>query len=248
LGINVFFFLLAYTLKTDKFTDFTYGATFITIALYLLFRNQTFFTYQIAVATMIVIWAIRLITYLLVRILKIGKDNRFDEMREKPLEFFKFWFFQGISVWAILLPSSYLLLLTEDKSITPLMMLGIFIWLLGLTIESVADQQKFTFKNNPQNKGMWIESGLWKYSRHPNYFGEMLLWWGIFLFVAPFLSGLSWIAILGPLYITFILIFVSGIPPLEKRYDKKYADNEDYQEYKKSTSILVPLPTSLGKK
>ncbi|MBN1169285.1 DUF1295 domain-containing protein, partial [Candidatus Woesebacteria bacterium] len=121
LGINVSFFILANALKTDKFTDFTYGATFIAIALYLLFRNQTFFPYQITVVVMVVIWGLRLITYLLVRILKIGRDNRFDTMREKPFEFFKFWFFQGISVWAILLPATYLLLLNEDKNISSLM-------------------------------------------------------------------------------------------------------------------------------
>ncbi|MBN1168892.1 DUF1295 domain-containing protein, partial [Candidatus Woesebacteria bacterium] len=118
---------------------------------------------------------------------------------------------------------------------------GIMIWILGLIIEAVADQQKFTFKNNPKNKGRWIDTGLWKYSRHPNYFGEMFLWWGVFVFAIPFLNGLAWITILGPLYISFILIFVSGIPLLEKRYDEKYAVNEDYQNYKKATSLLIPL-------
>lgn len=248
LGINISFFVLANALKTDKFTDFTYGATFIFLSIYLLFQNQTFFPYQIAVVLMVVIWGLRLIIYLLIRILKIGKDNRFDKMREKPLDFFKFWFFQGISVWIIMLPAIYIFLSKEDRNITSMMITGIIIWLLGLSIEAVADQQKFNFKNNPKNKELWIETGLWKYSRHPNYFGEMLLWWGVFLFTVPFLTGFSWITILGPMYIAFILIFVSGVPPLEKRYNKKYKDNQAYQKYKNKTSILIPLPPKYVKK
>jgi steroid 5-alpha reductase family enzyme len=132
--------------------------------------------------------------------------------------------------------------MTKDKMINAIMVLGIVIWISGLLIETISDWQKFSFKNNPNNKNLWIQSGLWKYSRHPNYFGEMLCWWGIFIFVLPFIQGLSWLTIIGPIFITFILLFVSGIPPLEKRYDKKFADNKKYQDYKKKTSILIPLP------
>lgn len=242
LSINLFFFLLASTLKTDKFTDFTYGLTFILLALIFLFKNQTFYPHQILLATMIILWALRLITYLLIRILKIKKDTRFDGIREKPLQFLKFWLFQGLAVWAIMLPAVYLLNQALNQPVTSLMFLGIIIWVLGLTIESISDWQKFTFKNNPQNKDLWIQSGLWKYSRHPNYFGEILLWWGIFIFALPLVKGLSWLTIIGPLSITFILLFASGIPPLEKRYDQKYAANQQYQEYKKKTSLLIPLP------
>jgi steroid 5-alpha reductase family enzyme len=106
----------------------------------------------------------------------------------------------------------------------------------------VADWQKFVFKNREKNRGLWIQSGLWNYSRHPNYFGEILLWWGIFLYVTPFIQGLYWISVIGPLFITFILLFVSGIPLLEKKYDKKYVKNEKYQKYKSSTSVLILLP------
>jgi len=242
LGINLLFFLLASILKTDMFTDFTYGLTFIILALLFLLKNQTFYGYQLLLAVMVILWGIRLITYLLVRILKIKKDRRFDGIRENPLQFLRFWLFQGVAVWAIMLPLIYLLSLTKDKVLNYVMGLGIVIWTLGLLIETVSDWQKFSFKNNSKNKNLWIQSGLWKYSRHPNYFGEMLCWWGIFIFALPFLQGLSWLTIISPLFITFILLFVSGIPPLEKRYDFKYADNKKYQEYKKRTSILIPLP------
>ena len=242
LGINLLFFLLASTLKTDKFTDFTYGLTFIALAIFFLLKNQTFYFFQILAAAMVTIWGVRLITYLLVRILKIKKDRRFNKIRENPLKFLQFWVFQGLAVWVIMLPSIYLLNETKSKLLSPLMILGVFVWALGLLIETASDWQKFTFKNNPNNENLWIQSGLWKYSRHPNYFGEMLCWWGIFIFTLPFLQGPSWLTIFGPISITFILLFVTGIPPLEKRYDSKYANNKNYQEYKKRTSILIPLP------
>lgn len=242
LGINLLFFLLASISKTDKFTDFTYGLTFIILTLLFLLKNQTFYGYQLLLAVMVILWGIRLITYLLARILKIKKDRRFDGIRENPLQFLRFWLFQGVAVWAIMLPSTYLLSMTKDKALSHVMGLGIMIWTLGLLIETVSDWQKFSFKNNSKNKDLWIQSGLWKYSRHPNYFGEMICWWGVFIFTLPFLQGLSWLTIFGPIFITLILLFVSGIPPLEKRYDKKYADNKKYQEYKKRTSILIPLP------
>jgi steroid 5-alpha reductase family enzyme len=242
-GINLLFFILASTFKTDKFTDFIYGLTFVTLAIFFLLKNQTFYFFQILLVAMVAVWGIRLVTYLLVRILKIKKDRRFNEIRENPLKFLQFWVFQGLAVWVIMLPSIHLLNKAEpNKMLSSVMVLGIVIWALGLLIETISDWQKFTFKNSPQNKNLWIQSGLWKYSRHPNYFGEILCWWGIFIFAFPFLQGLSWLTIFSPISITFILVFATGIPPLEKRYDSKYADNKRYQEYKKRTSILIPLP------
>lgn len=239
---NILFFILASSLKTDKFTDFTYGLSFIILSLLLLFKNQTFYLYQILLASMIAIWGIRLGTYLVIRIIKIKKDSRFDQIREKPLEFFKFWFFQGLAVWVIMLPAVHVFNQTQDKNLNILMIAGTIIWLVGLLIETVADWQKFVFKNNPQNKDRWVNLGLWKYSRHPNYFGEMSLWWGIFIFSIPFIQGPAWLTVIGPVFISFILIFISGIPPLEKRYNQKYANNFQYQQYKKKTSLLIPLP------
>lgn len=242
LCLNLFFFVLAYTLKTDKFTDFTYGLTFIVLALFLAVANQSYSSTQIIAAAMVVIWAIRLVSYLLIRILKIGKDSRFDDKRDNLPVFLQFWIFQGVTVFVIMLPLIYLLARPEVNDINPLMVAGVLIWLTGLLIETISDKQKFEFKNDPGNKSLWIQSGLWKYSRHPNYFGEMLVWWGIFIYVTPSLYGWAWATVAGPLFITFILSFVSGIPILEKRYDQKYAGNKKYREYVNRTSILIPLP------
>lgn len=241
--INLAFFFIASRLKTDKFTDLTYGLTFIVLGLFFLIKNQTYYTYQLLVSGLVITWALRLITYLFIRILKIKKDRRFDGIRENPLQFLKFWLLQAISVSLIMLPAVYILNLNQPRPINLIMVIGIIIWLLGLLIETLADWQKFTFKNKPANKNKWISSGLWAYSRHPNYFGEMLIWWGIFLVCLPFIAGLAWLTIIGPVFITCLLLFVTGIPPLEKRYGEKYGQDPDYQKYKKQTSRLFLLPT-----
>lgn len=239
--IQVFFFILAATFKTDKFTDLSYGLTFVFVAIYMLIKSSVQTPIQIIISITLILWGIRLATYLFIRILKIKKDIRFDNIRTNFVKFAKFWFFQAITIWIILLPSIYVFSNEKFTNLNTISFIGAFIWFIGLLVESIADYQKFVFKNNAENKGRWIQTGLWKYSRHPNYFGEILLWWGIFIITLPTQNGLSWITILGPLYITFILLFVSGIPILEKKYDSLYKNDKDYIKYKKSTSILIPF-------
>ena len=237
-GIQIFFFIFAATFKSDKVTDLSYGLSFIILSVFLLLRNNMFQILQIIITTLIVLWGLRLAGYLFIRILKIKKDARFEGMRENFVKFAGFWFFQAITVWIIMLPATFVLSSSLNLSLSVLSYIGLGIWLLGFLIETIADQQKFIFKN--KNKIGFIKTGLWRYSRYPNYFGEMTLWWGLFIMIIPYLVGLSLLTILGPIFITFILLFVSGIPLLEKRYDKKYANDKEYQNYKKSTSKLIP--------
>jgi len=239
-AIQILFFIFAAIFKTDKVTDLSYGLTFIGLAIFSLFDNGTFFRYQLISSLLITLWGLRLSGYLFIRILKIKNDKRCDGIRENFIKFAQFWFFQAIAVWIISLPNTYIQSLKIDTSINALMIVGVLIFLVGLTIETIADIQKFVFKNDPKNKGKWIQSGVWKYSRHPNYFGEMLCWWGIFVFTIPAQSELSLLSIIGPLFISFILLFVTGVPTLEKKYDQRYKDNKDYQKYKKSTSLIIP--------
>jgi steroid 5-alpha reductase family enzyme len=119
---------------------------------------------------------------------------------------------------------------------------GAVLWLIGLVIETVSDAQKSAFKSKKTEGERFITSGLWRYSRHPNYFGEILLWWGLFLYAVPFLEGAAFAVVIGPVFITLLLLFVSGIPLLEKSADAKFGEDPAYQEYKRRTSILVPLP------
>ena len=113
---------------------------------------------------------------------------------------------------------------------------------VGLVIETAADAQKSAFKGKQENRGRFIERGLWRYSRHPNYCGEMLVWWGLFVFAVPFLHGAAFAVVIGPVFITLLLLFVSGIPLLEKSADKRWGGEPEYEAYKARTSVLVPRP------
>ena len=240
--IQAVFFAFASAFKTDKVTDLSYGLSFILIIFYLLLTVNTIGVVQSIISLMVIIWGLRLIVYLFKRILITGKDKRFDGIRENFKRFLQFWTFQAIAVWIISLPSIVIISKNIRLEYSLFLYIGSFIWTLGILIESFADQQKFEFKNNPKNKDKWIETGIWKYSRHPNYFGEMLCWWGIYTITLPYLRGFEHIVIIGPLFISFLLLFVSGIPTLEKKYDEKYKDDPAYQDYKNRTSLLLPLP------
>jgi steroid 5-alpha reductase family enzyme len=241
LGVNAVFFAVAAIRKTDVVTDLSYSLSFALLALALPDVGAHKLV-QLIAALMVLLWALRLGGYLFGRILRIKVDHRFDEMRDKPLVFARFWILQAISVAVIMLPVSYLLGRGSAPDFGPWAIAGIAIWLVGLAIETVSDSQKSAFKGTEINRGRFISSGLWKYSRHPNYFGEMLVWWGLFVYAVPFLHGWAFATVLGPVFLTLLLLFVSGIPLLEKSAEKRYGDDPDYREYKRRTSILVPLP------
>lgn len=241
-AIQIAFFVIAATLKTDKVTDLSYGLSFVKISVLLLIIGGSFYLYQIVIAALITAWGLRLAFYLFYRIFKMGRDKRFDGIRENPVKFAGFWLLQAVSIWIIMLPATIALSAGSQKGPDIFLIAGALIWLVGLFFETVADWQKFKFKSNPENSGQWIQSGLWKYSRHPNYFGEILCWIGIFILAIPALSGWLWLSVISPVYITFLLLFLSGIPTLEKKYDERYAGNEAYKQYKNQTSILIPIP------
>ncbi len=228
--------------KSDKLTDLSYGLTFIITAISALFINSSPKLPQYIVLIIIIIWGVRLSGYLFVRILKTKKDRRFDQIREKPFRFALFWLFQAVSIWIIMLTSVAILSSKTKPDNYYIFLIGIIASLTGLAFETIADLQKYRFKSNPKNKDKWIESGLWKYSRHPNYFGEMLVWWGLYLASIPFVGKYSPIFAISPFYISWLLIKVLGIPLLEKEHMKKYKDNPKYKSYVKRTSVLIPLP------
>jgi steroid 5-alpha reductase family enzyme len=242
LAIQLFFFVFAASFKSDKVTDLSYGLSFVILAWYLLITKNQYQPLAVLVTSLITLWGLRLAGYLFIRILKIKKDKRFDGIRENPLKFAAFWFFQGVSIFIIMLPSIVLLNIDRTMPINSVAIVGTLLWLIGFIIETVADYQKFTFKNKAENKGKFITTGIWKYARFPNYFGEMLMWWSIFLITIPVLQGWQWLSIIGALHISFILLFITGIPTQVERHQKKYGDKEEYQEYVEKTSLLIPLP------
>jgi len=240
LSINIGMFLIAFRLQSDKLTDISYAVTFMTLALFGFFRSGAE-AYHLVLLAMILLWAVRIGGFLLYRVMKTGKDQRFDGMRENFLKFSQFWILQAITVWVLMLPS--LFAFEGSGSISLLAVIGIVTWLTGLVTESMADFQKYRFNQDSKNKEKWIATGIWRYSRHPNYFGEILVWAGVYLVTLVSLSTTqAWVGAISPLFITVLLLFVSGIPLLEKSADKKWGDQEDYQHYKATTSVLIPLP------
>jgi steroid 5-alpha reductase family enzyme len=239
-GIQVLFFIFASAFKTDKVTDLAYGLTFVILSWILLVYNKTFTLTNVIIAIMVTAWGVRLAGYLFYRILKTKKDERFNGIRENFWKFAMFWTFQTLLIFIIMLPIIFLMSQDYLNALSIIGIIGFFVWALGFAMESIADAQKFAFRNNPKNKNKWIENGLWYYSRHPNYFGEILCWIGIFVYIVPILSGISWIAILSPISIIVSLLFFSGIPLLEKKSDEVYGKNKDYKKYKKTTSVLIP--------
>lgn len=229
------FFAIAYGLQIDKVTDFAGTANFLLLAIVTLWFGEDFSFPKIIASLMVILWSLRLGAYLSYRILMWGEDNRFDVMRSKFWSFLGFWVMQILWVFLTCLPVIYFNSLDSPDELNTLATVGISMFLTGLIIEAWADYSKFNHKLNGKK---WCTTGLWKYSRHPNYFGNILLWFGIFIFCYGYDVPL-W-TIIGPLWTTFLLLFVSGIPLLEASADKKYGNDPEYLQYKSNTSVLVP--------
>ncbi len=241
LAVNGAFFAVAAARRTDVVTDLSYSLTFALLAVVLLLTGARQ-PVQLVASLLVLLWAVRLGAYLFRRILRMRVDHRFDGMRDEPLRFARFWFLQAITVAIVMLPVSYLLDRSDPPGFGGFAIAGACVWLAGLLIETVADAQKSGFRAKDENRGRFVASGLWRYSRHPNYFGEILVWWGLFVYAVPVLHGASFSVVAGPVFITVLLLFVSGIPLLERSADEKYGDDPAYRDYKRRTSILVPLP------
>lgn len=239
IGINLLVFLFAYYEQTDKLTDITYAITFLTLGM-IAYASSAMTIVNLIAMVMIIVWSVRLGTFLFTRILRIGKDKRFDSIRKNFRKLGLFWVAQGFSVWIILLPT-LVLFYESPQNFKTLSVVGITIWVIGLFLEVFADKQKSDFSRDPKNKNKWIEKGLWAYSRHPNYLGEMMIWVGLYLFTLPYLSvAQALIALLSPILIVVLLTFISGIPPTEKSADKKWGKSKGYQKYKQQVPVLIP--------
>jgi steroid 5-alpha reductase family enzyme len=193
-------------------------------------------------AGMVVVWAGRLGSYLFLRIRKAGEDKRFTDIKPSFPRFLNTWTLQGL--WVTLTAAAALAAVTttERVGLGTMTAIGLIVWVVGIGLEAVADAQKSRFRADPANKGRFISSGLWSWSRHPNYFGEILLWVGVALVALPVLRGWQWVTLISPLFVAFLLLRVSGVPMLEKSADEKWGGEAEYEAYKRRTSLIVPLP------
>lgn len=233
-------FIPAYFFQTEKFFDLTGSITYISVTIMAVALGNALDVRTILLATLVVVWAIRLGTFLFRRIHKAGKDDRFDEIKPSFIRFLNVWTIQALWVTFTMAAALVAITTTARKGLDVFTVVGFLIWVVGFTIEVVADAQKSRFSANPDNKGKFIQTGLWSRSRHPNYFGEIMLWIGVAVIAAPVFQGWQWVALISPVFVTFLLTRVSGVPLLEKKADKKWGGQGDYESYKEKTPVLIP--------
>jgi len=241
-GLQVAGWAVSSALKTEKLYDGFGSVTFISIALAALAGlGGSGTAKQVVLCGLVLVWALRLGSFLVVRVFKTGGDKRFDRVKSNPGKFAVYWTLQGLWVYVTLLPFLFAISATGGASTAfgILDSIGLSVFALGFGVESIADLQKFKFKVDG-NSG-FIRTGLWKFSRHPNYFGEIVLWWGVYLVCAPSLVGPQHLAAFSPLFVTGLLCFVSGIPLLERSADRKWGSDPEYLEYKQRTPVLIPF-------
>jgi steroid 5-alpha reductase family enzyme len=233
-------FIPAYLLQTEKFYDLTGSFTYIAVSTLALVFSSQVDARAILLWGMVVLWALRLGSFLFRRIRKAGRDDRFDEIKPSWIRFLNAWTIQAL--WVTFTASAALISITTltRKGLDGFALVGFLVWVLGFTLESLADYQKSRFNADPANRGKFIQSGLWSRSRHPNYFGEIVLWIGVMIIALPVLQGWQWVALISPLFVTLLLTRVSGIPLLEKKADQKWGGQEEYEAYKKRTPVLIP--------
>jgi len=238
------FFFHAYVLQTEHYFDAIGSLTFISLSLIALyfFRN----IYSVIIGIMVITWALRLGSFLFTRVKEVGKDSRFTEMKKDFLWFLMTWSISGLWVFLTYAAGLNAMISSENFGLYDLglieylgIIVGFIFWISGFLLEVISDQQKRTFRKNPENLDKFIVHGLWAWSRHPNYFGEILLWFGIAIIALPTLEGWRYITLISPLFVYLLLTRVSGLPMLESAANKKWGDNPKYLSYKKNTPLLV---------
>jgi steroid 5-alpha reductase family enzyme len=233
-------FIPSFLKQTEKFFDLTGSLTYISVSTLALLFSPGRDARSGLLYALVLIWAVRLGTFLFRRIQKAGKDDRFDELKPDFLRFLNVWTIQGLWVTFTMAAALVAITSTTRKGLDLFAALGFLVWLIGFAIEVAADAQKGAFSANPENKGRFISTGLWARSRHPNYFGEITLWVGVAIIALPVLQGWQWVALISPVFVTLLLTRVSGVPLLEAKADKKWGGQDDYEEYKKNTPVLIP--------
>jgi steroid 5-alpha reductase family enzyme len=233
-------FIPSYLQRTEKFFDLTGGITYISVSVLAMLLSAKSDVRSVLLLVLVLIWAARLSSFLFMRVQKAGEDRRFREIKQSFWRFLQTWKLQGL--WVTFTLAAALAVITSQR-VVPLdafMIIGLLIWAFGFAIEVAADTQKSKFKADPANDGKFIHSGIWAWSRHPNYFGEIVLWIGVTVIALPVLRGWQWVALISPVFVTLLLTRVSGVPMLEERADMKWGGQPDYETYKAGTPVLIP--------
>ena len=246
-GLNWLVYVPSALARTEHYYDLTGGLTYLSVTGLAVVLSQPLDLRSTLVVGMVSIWAIRLAGFLFVRVKRVGKDIRFDSVKTKPSTFLVWWTLQAL--WVLTTMAAALAIVTggERISMSWLGWIGFVVWLFGFSVEVVADAQKSSFKNDPVNQGQFIRTGLWAWSRHPNYFGEIVLWTGVAIMAIPVLTGWQYATLISPVFVSFLLMKMSGVPLLERKADERWGGQEEYEAYKAATPVLIPRPPRVGK-
>jgi steroid 5-alpha reductase family enzyme len=235
--------------SSEKYFDFTGMVATLLVVLTAMFAllssGAEASIRSVFVASFVSVWTLRLGIFLYKRIVKAGEDIRFRDIKKSLPKFLMTWTLSALWVFLTTVNAITLIALNPLEPIGIFFIMGALLWLLGFGFEVIADRQKKYFSEQPKNEGRFITQGLWSVSRHPNYFGEIILWAGIAIISLPFLSGWQYVTLVSPVFVFLLLTRISGLPFLEDKAEKKWGEDKDYIEYKKRTPILVPF---FGKK
>ena len=235
--------------SSEKYFDFTGMVATLLVVLTAIFAllssGAEASIRSVFVASFVSVWTLRLGIFLYKRIVKAGEDTRFRDIKKSLPKFLMTWTLSALWVFLTTVNAITLIALNPLEPIGIFFIMGALLWLLGFGFEVIADRQKKHFSEQPKNEGRFITQGLWSVSRHPNYFGEIILWAGIAIISLPFLSGWQFVTLVSPVFVFLLLTRISGLPFLEDKAEKKWGEDKDYIEYKKRTPILVPF---FGKK
>jgi steroid 5-alpha reductase family enzyme len=240
--INWLAFVPAYLLTTERYYDLVGSLTYLIVTAVALYGGNATDPRSQLIGLCVCVWAIRLGSFLFLRVQQVGHDERFDEIKQDFSRYLTAWTLQGL--WVFLTLSAALAAVTSATThpIGIIAVAGLALWVTGFGIEVVADRQKRNFRQDPINRSRYISSGLWAWSRHPNYFGEILLWAGVALLAYPVLSGPALATLISPFFVYVLITKVSGVPLLEKRADRRWGTDAEYQAYKRKTPVLLLRP------
>ena len=234
-------FIPSYLLQTEHYFDLTGALSYISTITLAAYLHPLLDLRGLIICVLISIWAVRLGSFLFMRIKRAGQDRRFIESKTRFWQFLYIWTMGG--AWVFITMAAGLAAITSmtQRPLGIFAIAGVFLWLVGFSIEVVADRQKTKFRQLPENADHFITSGLWAYSRHPNYFGEILLWLGITVIALPTLVGWQYMTLISPIFVALLLIKVSGVRLLEADAKDRWGSDPNYQYYVNNTPLLVPF-------
>jgi steroid 5-alpha reductase family enzyme len=233
-------FVPAYRQQTERFYDLVGSLTYIAVTGFALAASGSIDARSALLGVVVLVWAARLGSFLFRRVRAEGSDARFDDIKRSGPRFLVAWTLQGLWVFLTLSAALAAISTQSPPPFGAVDVVGLVIWGTGFAIEVVADRQKSRFR--AEHSGRFVDTGLWAWSRHPNYFGEIVLWVGVFVIAASTLDGWPWVTLVSPVFVIVLLTRVSGIPILEERADERWGDDEDYLRYKARTPVLIPRP------